>query len=175
MPDSTRSAPPTSRGITIRDARRGDLPAVETLESTSFDDPWSGTLLDAELSHRSSLTLLATGKEGAVLGYAAFRRAADQAELVRIAVAPQARCRGVGRHLVEEGLERLRRAGARRCFLEVRAENFPARRLYAGLRFRRVGFRRAYYADGSDALVLALGLAPSAHGPEPGPEPGSSP
>lgn len=166
MPDSTRSAPPAPRGITIREARRGDLPAVVTLERASFDDPWSGTLLDAELAHRSSLALLATGKGGIVLGYATFRRAADQAELVRIAVAPEARSHGVGRCLVEEGVERLRRAGARRCFLEVRTGNTAARKLYADLGFRRVGFRRTYYADGSDALVLALELpAPAARRP----------
>ena len=170
MPDSTRAAPPASRGITVRDARRGDLAAVETLERASFDEPWSGTLLDAELAHRSSLTLLATGEEG-VLGYAAFRRAADQAELVRIAVAPEARRRGVGRRLVEEGVERLRREGARRCFLEVRTGNAAARRLYAGLGFRRVGLRRGYYADGSDALVLALRFTLPAADPAPGPEP----
>ncbi|MFP3940281.1 MAG: ribosomal protein S18-alanine N-acetyltransferase [Thermoanaerobaculia bacterium] len=164
MPDSTRSAPPVPRGITIREARRGDLPAVVTLERASFDDPWSERLLDAELAHRSSLALLATGEGGTVLGYAAFRRAADQAELVRIAVAPEARSHGVGRRLVEEGVERLRRGGVRRCFLEVRTGNAAARKLYAGLGFRRFGLRRAYYADGSDALVLALRLTPPAAG-----------
>lgn len=160
MPDTTPSAPSTPRRITIREAGFADLPALVELEVGSFDDPWTGGLLKAELDQPTSLALLATAESGAALGYAAFRRAVDDAEMVRIAVAPQARRRGIGRRLVQEGVERLRRAGARRCFLEVRQGNEPARRLYAALGFHRVGFRRTYYADGSDAVVLALELGP---------------
>lgn len=160
MSHTTPSAPSTPRRITIREAGFADLPALVELEAGSFDNPWTGRLLKAELDQPTSLALLATGEGGAALGYAAFRRAADDAELVRIAVDPGARRQGVGRRLVEDGIERLRRAGGRRCFLEVRQANEPARRLYAALEFHRVGFRRAYYADGSDAVVLALELGP---------------
>jgi ribosomal-protein-alanine N-acetyltransferase len=55
--------------------------------------------------------------------------------------------------------------GAARLLLEVSAANQPARALYKGLGFARQGRRRRYYADGADALILALPLTPGADTP----------
>jgi ribosomal protein S18 acetylase RimI-like enzyme len=44
-------------------------------------------------------------------------------------------------------------------FLEVRAGNLAARRLYRGLGFRDLGVRRGYYGPGQDAIVMELRLA----------------
>ena len=52
-------------------------------------------------------------------------------------------------------LDRLRRAGVERCFLEVRTGNFGALAFYRALGFERAGRRPAYYRDGSDALVYS--------------------
>jgi ribosomal-protein-alanine N-acetyltransferase len=91
-------------------------------------------------------------------GYAAFRHAAGEAELLRLAVLPEERRRGIARALVAEGIERLLAAGVQVCFLEVRADNGPAIALYERLGFARIGRRRGYYRDGSDALRFALEL-----------------
>lgn len=143
----------------IRPARPDDLPALVALEAASFPDPWSARMLASALEDPWSL-VLAAEDGGRVAGYAILRRAADEAELLSVAVDPEARGRGLGRRLVEDGLERVREEGARTCYLEVRPANEPARSLYRSLGFRRIGRRRAYYRDGSDALVLALGLDP---------------
>ncbi len=144
---------------TIRAARPEDLPALVALEAAAFPDPWSARMLSAEIEDPSSLVLVAEdGAAGPIAGYAAFRRAADEAEFLSVAVAPAARRRGLGRRLVVAGLTRMREDGARTCYLEVRPANRPARALYRSLGFREVGRRRAYYRDGSDALVLALTL-----------------
>lgn len=144
---------------TIRAARPEDLPALVALEAASFSDPWSARMLAAEIEDPSSLVLVAEDEAaGPVAGYAAFRRAADEAELLSVAVAPGVRRRGLGRRLVVAGLTRMREDGARTCYLEVRPANRPARALYRSLGFREVGRRRGYYRDGSDALVLALTL-----------------
>lgn len=143
--------------VALRLADEADLPALAALEAASFPDPWSKTLLAGELAAPTSLVLLAL-ETSAATGYAAFRRAADEAELLRVAVAPAARRRKVARRLVEAGLGRLRADGVRSCFLEVRPENRPARALYRALGFRETGRRPRYYADGSDALILRLDL-----------------
>jgi ribosomal protein S18 acetylase RimI-like enzyme len=43
-------------------------------------------------------------------------------------------------------------------FLEVRAGNLAARRLYRQLGFRDLGVRRGYYGPGQDAIVMELKL-----------------
>lgn len=45
-------------------------------------------------------------------------------------------------------------------FLEVRAGNLAARRLYRHLGFRDLGVRRGYYGPGQDAIVMELRLTP---------------
>jgi ribosomal-protein-alanine N-acetyltransferase len=52
--------------------------------------------------------------------------------------------------------------GAARLLLEVSAANQAARALYESLGFIKQGQRRRYYADGADALILALELSPAA-------------
>ena len=87
--------------------------------------------------------------------------AADEAEILAIAVRPTLRRRGFGRMLMEEALRRLHRAGASACFLEVDRGNGPAVALYRSLGFHVVGERRNYYGgtnhDGT-ALVMRVQL-----------------
>jgi [ribosomal protein S18]-alanine N-acetyltransferase len=101
---------------------------------------------------------VAEGAEQGVLGYALFRRVLDEAELLRLAVQPAARCRGIGRRLQEEGLQHLRRLGVRTAHLEVRCDNEAAIHIYETSGWRRHGVRRRYYRDGTDALIYRLDL-----------------
>lgn len=157
----------TDSALRVRPATAADLPLLAALEREGFPEPWSSTLLAADLRQPTSRILVAE-EGGEAVGYASFRQAADEAELLRVAVTPWARCRGVGRLLVETGLRELAGRGITRCFLEVRRQNAPARSLYARLGFREIGVRRAYYPDGSDALVLAREVGPvSVDGPDP--------
>jgi [ribosomal protein S18]-alanine N-acetyltransferase len=116
-------------------------------------------MLAAELMHPGSIVLVAGGGDGRALsGYACFRLAAGEAELLRVAVAPEARGRGLARQLIAAGCERLRAAGVASCHLEVRPGNASALAAYRALGFEPCGHRRAYYRDGSDALVLRRDL-----------------
>jgi ribosomal-protein-alanine N-acetyltransferase len=145
--------------VAVRPGRTADLDAIARLEEASFTDAWPPDMLACELSHPRAVLLVASrGEAEPPVGYAAFRHAAGEAELLRLAVLPGERRRGVARALVAEGLERLVREGVQVCFLEVRLNNEPAVKLYERLGFARVGRRRGYYRDGSDALVFALEL-----------------
>jgi ribosomal-protein-alanine N-acetyltransferase len=65
--------------------------------------------------------------------------ARGHAQVLSVAVAPKAQGRGVGRKLVQAGLDLLRSQGVSRVKLEVRPENAPARRIYSRLGFGEVG------------------------------------
>jgi ribosomal-protein-alanine N-acetyltransferase len=91
-----------------------------------------------------------------------IRVAADEAEILTLAVAPEARRTGLGRALLDAACEAARAAGAVRLFLEVSATNQAARALYDAAGFQQIGRRRRYYADGSDALTMSLTLTSGA-------------
>lgn len=143
--------------MNVRPARAEDLDRVARLEELSFQDSWDGESLARELADPRVLLLVVSREpDGPPDGYALFRRVADEAELLRVGVDPAERRHGLARALIREGLRRLQDGEIQVCFLEVRIDNLPAITLYESLGFGRAGFRKAYYRDGTDALILAL-------------------
>ena len=88
------------------------------------------------------------------------RLAADEAEILTLAVAPASRRRGIGAGVLAAAMRRAAAAGAAAMFLEVASANAAAGALYAKAGFVRVGRRARYYANGGDALVLRAELIP---------------
>lgn len=146
--------------VAIRPATDDDLAAILALEAEGFPDPWALETLAAELRFPGSFVLVAASPRASALGYASFRTVADEAELLRLAVASAARRFGLGRRLLEAGFAELSGRSLANCFLEVRADNAPAIALYERVGFRRSGERKGYYRDGSDALVYARAICP---------------
>lgn len=143
----------------VRPAREEDLDAIAGLEEAAFQDPWPREMLAYEVAHPHSVLLVAAPGPGSPLAaYAGFRHAVGEAELLRVAVHPQARRRGLARALLQEGLARLQQMDVQACFLEVRVDNAAAITLYESLGFAGISLRRGYYRDGMDAMVFVLAL-----------------
>ncbi len=100
-------------------------------------------------------------------GLALLRVTADEAEILTIGVVPKMRRRGIAAALLREAIARATKLGAQTLFLEVGLSNRAARQLYERAGFSEAGRRRAYYANGEDALILRAALDPQA--PETGP------
>jgi ribosomal-protein-alanine N-acetyltransferase len=97
--------------------------------------------------------------EDRVAGYSVLWFAADESELGDIAVLPELRGTGIGRHLLRESLRAARARGARSLYLEVRETNAVARRMYETDGFEVVGVRERYYSEPvEDAIVMRLDL-----------------
>ena len=103
---------------------------------------------------------------GDARGFALGRVAADEAELVTIAVLPEARRQGIGRRLLGAFRDEAERRGAAHAFLEVAEDNAAARALYAAEGWIEAGRRPGYYAAGEgrrrDALILRRPLGTAA-------------
>ena len=82
------------------------------------------------------------------------RVAADESEILTLAVAPSRRRLGIGSALLAAAMERAASMGAATMFLEVAVSNHAARALYSADGFAEAGLRRQYYSDGTDALIL---------------------
>ncbi|MGD0721142.1 MAG: GNAT family N-acetyltransferase [Roseiarcus sp.] len=143
----------------IRALRSERAEGCAAIHAESFAHPWS--LIEFETLLASKATVGAAAVDAAsdgLRGFALSRLAADEAELLTIAVRSAARNRGVGRALMVEIVARLVAARARAVFLEVERTNLPAIALYTRLGFREVGQRQGYYRkpDGSAATALVL-------------------
>ena len=91
-------------------------------------------------------------------GFLIARKAADEAELLTLAVAPQWRRAGLGRALLKSAMATLGESGAKQLFLEVEDSNEVALRLYRSLGATAVGRRARYYEQGADAAIFSLAL-----------------
>lgn len=128
-----------------------DTASLAALHAACFDDAWDAASLRTMLAAPEAFAL--HHPDGFVLA----RVAGGEAEILTLAVTPQARGKGLGRALLCEAIARAERNGADAMFLEVGADNAAALALYAKLGFANVGARRGYYR-GRDALVLRLSL-----------------
>jgi ribosomal-protein-alanine N-acetyltransferase len=158
-----------SKPVRIRRAVHGDLAAMLRIERASFSDPWSAETLATALSLERMLVLVA-GESGVapgdgaarLVGYVVALVVAPDAEIADLAVAPDARRRGVGRALLGRVVDELTSMEVRTVHLEVRESNLAARTLYASTGFRAVGRRRGYYRQPfEDALLLRREIDPT--------------
>jgi ribosomal-protein-alanine N-acetyltransferase len=84
----------------------------------------------------------------------------DEAEILTIALAPEARGHGHAGALLSRHLDALSRRGVRQVHLEVEEGNVPAIALYRRHGFRETGRRTGYYrkTDGARASALTMAL-----------------
>lgn len=117
---------------------------VVRLDRLVFGDAWTG------LSPHEALWVIPE------VAFARWSRvpAAGEAELLRIAVAPEAQGQGLGRVLLEACQRDLAAEGLVHLFLEVRPTNASALRLYEACNWELCGRRHRYYSDGEDALLF---------------------
>lgn len=142
-----------------------DLDRAAALHAESFaplgERPWTRQDL-AELLAAPGVVGMMLAAAGGDAGFALWRVAADEAELLTIAVRPVHRRQGAGRRLLMAAIDHVRGAGAQSLYLEVGKDNPAARALYDREGFRAVGNRPAYYCRGSgpavDGIVMRLTL-----------------
>jgi len=154
-------------GVAIARGSAADVDAVMRIMDAAFDpafgEAWNRAQVLGILALGDVWLDLATpaGAESPE-GFALARRTLDEAELLLLAVRPEARRQGIGEALVEAVAAEAGVRGGLRLLLEMRDGN-PALSLYARTGFGQIGRRRDYYRgrDRSlhDALTLARPLA----------------
>ena len=147
----------------IRPAVEADLDDVLKLAQACFGPhAWTRSMFRAELDRAAagSGSFFLTPGEGGLDGLAIGWAEAETSEVLLIAVDPGRRQEGLGRALLGALLEAARMRAATESWLEVRADNMAALRLYEGAGYSLSGRRPVYYADGGDALVFSLALSP---------------
>jgi ribosomal-protein-alanine N-acetyltransferase len=135
--------------VRLRPATADDAAAVHALEERLFGvDAWSLASVREELTGEGRRAVVACHPD--VVGYVVVTEPGspqDPVDLLRVAVHPAHRRRGLAHRLLAE-------VAAPRTLLEVSVDNEAALAFYAAEGFTEIARRRRYYRDGSDALVL---------------------
>lgn len=142
----------------VRAWRRTDGEALAALHAASFDPPQLGLSYWRAGRHTAPNLCFVAEASGGIVGYCDGFLAGGGGDVNSIATAPVFRGQGIGRALLSAFLSEAAERGADLLHLEVSEANAPAIALYTKLGFVRVGTRRAYYADGTDAAVMACTL-----------------
>lgn len=147
-----------SRGdAALSDAAPRDARAIATLHAASFRRGWSEQEVESLLVDRGVVAQRALiGR--AFAGFIMSRLAADEAEILSVAVARNCRGRGLAGQLLTLHLRRLAGLGVRTVFLEVDEHNAPAIKLYGRAGFREVSRRPNYYPQPGSKTAAALVL-----------------
>ena len=139
----------------VEPASQRDVTAFAQIHGASFHRGWGEGEFEQMLSERNTLVhRLRMGRK--IVGFSVSRMAADEAELLSIAVAETHRGRGLSNALLLTHLGHLAGRGVRMVFLEVEENNQPARRLYERAGFAVVGRRERYYQQNGEEPLNAL-------------------
>jgi ribosomal-protein-alanine N-acetyltransferase len=157
--------------LRIRSCGQHDAGELARLHASLFDAAWNAASFKEQLANPGTLAFAAApgaiGNEEPPLpwGLIVGRVAADEAELLTLAVAGEHQRLGIGARLVERLCRAAERRGARSLYLEVAEGNRAARALYAGLGFQESGRRRDYYVRAGGPPEDAINMCLTLHGP----------
>ena len=153
---------PGGNGVRLRPAGRGDADAIRRLEERCFERESERFSLPhvRDLIARGRAVMVVAESDGQALGWSAglLRRVRGgvTGRVYAVAVDPGAQGQGIGRKLMERLLADLRQRRAGRIYLEVRADNAPAIRLYERFGFRIVKQLTDYYEPGVHGVKMML-------------------
>ncbi len=158
-PDAKPSVSIAASSSHLRLATLDDLAVMADIHQLCFAQGWSENDFASALSIPGAGALLVE-LAGTVYGFVQFQWVAGEAEINSICVLPNYRRQHFGRDLLLGLLAHLTPLHTTQIFLEVSAHNTAAIGLYETQGFQRNGLRKAYYADGTDAITMVKVLSP---------------
>ncbi len=128
---------------------QNQLKEIMEIERASFNSPWSETMF---LSPDEN-TLLAY-HNNKIVGYIVYSTVLDECHILNVAVHPDFRRMGIAQKMLDFLFKEGEKEGLNFYYLEVSVKNIPALNFYKKNGFRKLGVRKNYYNDGTDAIVM---------------------
>ncbi|MGD0708780.1 MAG: ribosomal protein S18-alanine N-acetyltransferase [Anaerolineaceae bacterium] len=151
-----------AREVQYRKMVLEDVPQVHAIDTASFSLPWPESSFRYELTENKASRCWvaeATGANGEkqIAGMLCLWLIIDEAHIGTIAVHPDFRHVGIGKHLLATALLEAYQEGVHQVYLEVRRGNVNAQKMYRRFGFEVTNVRPRYYSDnGEDALLMTL-------------------
>ncbi len=141
--------------LNITRAIASDAPDLASLHAQALPPGWPAADFAASCNNANRIVLKASDGES-LAGLAVLQFAADEAEILSIAVAEEARRRGVASAMMKACAAACEQKLISHLYLEVAEGNGPAQKLYAKFGFRLLAHRKNYYQAAGSAPVTAL-------------------
>ena len=149
--------------ITVGLMTEADVEAVHAIEVACFRTPWSKESFYREVTENACARYVVVREDGVPIAYAGVWFVLDEGHITNIAVHPERRGLGYGELGTRSMIQLAADSGMNWMTLEVRRSNKVAQSLYHKLGFIDVGYRKRYYENQEDALVMALEHLPEGH------------
>ena len=140
-----------------------DVDAVHAIETACFKTPWSKKSFYDEVTQNACARYMVVREDGEAIAYAGVWFVLDEGHITNIAVRPDRRGMGYGEMVTRGMIQLAADSGMNWMTLEVRRSNVAAQNLYHKLGFIDVGYRKRYYENSEDALIMALEHLPEGH------------
>lgn len=145
--------------MSIRVATRWDIRHVLKVDRLAFAQQWNYEAFERALK---DIFLVCEEKKilRKVVGFVVARRSegAERAMILKVAMHPRHRKKGVGTRLVQAALDELAKLHVREVDLHVHPSNTGAIRLYERFGFTVVGMERPHYGEDQDFYLMRLRL-----------------
>lgn len=136
--------------IKVIKATKDNIKDIARIEQSCFSIPWTEKSIEESMAGGNSFFNIAYA-DGVPAGYMSIRIVLGEGEIMRVAVLPQYRRRGIGRLLLENCFS----SNALNCvFLDVRETNIPAIKLYESFGFKSIDIRKNYYSNPTENAVI---------------------
>lgn len=134
-----------------------DLSLLKDILIDDFDDFWTYDILQEELNNPNSEYFVAK-LENNILGFAGIWKSVDDVHITDIVVKKSNRQNGIGSKLLEKLIQTAKMQNFKSITLEVNEYNLPAINLYLKYGFKNVGFRKKYYGNKDNAIIMTKEL-----------------
>lgn len=134
-----------------------DALLIEPFFSEKFDKFWSIDILKSDLLNENSKYIIAKSNNE-IVGFAGMKVILDEADIMNIVVKVDKRGLGIGSLLLEKLIQSANDFNCSQITLEVNENNIQAIKLYEKYGFMRIGFRKKYYNNTDNAILMKRDL-----------------
>lgn len=145
------------QNINIENMQIHHLDLIANNLESDFDDFWNYNVFKSELENANSKYLVAK-IDNKIVGFAGIIPIVDEADISNIVVHKNFRNQKIGSSLLEGLIDLAISLNLKELNLEVRESNFPAIKLYEKYGFEICGFRRKYYNNIENAILMKKNL-----------------
>ena len=139
--------------ITIEYLKEEHLPFIEEIDLTCPHKPWSPAEFKKELENPIASYFVAK-IDDRVVGYGGFWWVMFEAEITNIAIHKDYRRMGIASKIIDKMVEKCKDTSTSLLHLEVRESNEGAINLYKKMGFVQDGFRKNYYNNKENAILM---------------------